>query len=136
MTTEQKARLQEMRCAGLSFGEISAQLNIPINTIKSFCRRNEASSDPAISDPNTAVCSQCGVPLSHKSKHKLRRFCGSDCRIAFWNTHRELHDTHALQILRCANCGQEFESYSNPNRKYCSHACFIANRYQRKVEYQ
>ena len=30
----------------------------------------------------------------------------------------------------CLNCGTEFSDYSYRNRKYCSHRCYISNRYK------
>ncbi len=30
---------------------------------------------------------------------------------------------------RCPRCGSTFRAYRNRNRKYCSHECYIADRF-------
>lgn len=40
MTEEQKIQIVDLRERGYSYGQIANALNISINTIKSFCRRN------------------------------------------------------------------------------------------------
>ena len=40
MTTAEKDRIHEMRLLGLSYSQISNELNISENTIKSYCRRH------------------------------------------------------------------------------------------------
>ena len=40
MTQEEKRRIGEMRAAGCSYIRIAAELNISVNSIKSYCRRH------------------------------------------------------------------------------------------------
>ena len=121
MTSSQKTRLLEMRQAGLSFAQISADLGISKNTLKSFCRRVDTTIDAA----TTTACARCGNPFATKRK---RRFCSDGCRYAWSYTHRILSAHNAVE-KKCACCGERFFSYASSQRKYCSRACYIADRY-------
>ncbi|MBS8102183.1 helix-turn-helix domain-containing protein, partial [Streptococcus suis] len=35
----------------------------------------------------------------------------------------------AYEDLTCQQCGRSFLSYANPNRKFCSHSCYIQSRF-------
>ena len=37
---------------------------------------------------------------------------------------------HACVSTRCARCGKPFTAYGNAGRKYCSHSCYIADRFK------
>lgn len=121
MTSQEKARLHEMRQAGLSFAQISANLGISKNTLKSFCRRTETIMDAAA----TTGCIQCGLPIAIKGK---RRFCSNGCRYAWNYEHRVLNIRNAVE-KKCACCGNCFFSYASSHRKYCSRACYMTDRY-------
>ena len=129
MTEAQKEQVRFLRCEGLGYGAIAARLDISENTVKSFCRRNHltgvASKEPVL------VCRNCGGPLPQKPKRKQRKFCSEACRRAWWKLHPELIHKAAFYPATCAHCGQEFQSYGNRKRKYCSHACNIAARFQK-----
>ena len=49
MTQEQKRHIRQLRAAGEGYKRISTLLDIPVGTIKSFCRRDEAD-EPAVTD--------------------------------------------------------------------------------------
>ena len=48
------------------------------------------------------------------------------------NAHPERVNRKAFYVATCAHCGQEFQSYGNKGRKYCSRLCF--NQARRKGE--
>jgi hypothetical protein len=80
MTSSQTARLLEMRQAGKRFAQISADLGISKNTLKSFCRRVDPDNDAA----ETTTCTHCGTPMAIKGK---LRFCSGGCRYAWSYSH-------------------------------------------------
>ena len=121
MTLQEKARLLEMRQAGLSFTQISADLGISKNTLKSFFRRTEPNKDAAIA----TGCVHCGHPIVFNGK---RRFCSNSCRYAWNYVHRNLSNLNAVE-KKCACCCRRFFSYASSHRKYCSRACYITGRY-------
>lgn len=127
MTDAEKEKIRFWRLEGLGYGTIAARLGLSENTVKSFCRRNHltgvASKEPV------CVCRHCGKPLARLPKRKERKFCSETCRRAWWKAHPELVNRKAFYLITCAHCGKEFKSYGNRTRKYCSHACYIAQRF-------
>ena len=75
MTQEQKRHIRQLRAAGEGYKRISTLLDIPVGTIKSFCRRDEAD-EPAVTDyrapqkleitieNENPICPQCGTRSS------------------------------------------------------------------------
>ena len=120
MTSEQKQAIQSLRSQGQTYNYIAAGLGMSINTVKTFCRRNDLAIDR---------CKLCGKPLVHIEKHKPKTFCNDRCRLAWWKANREQMNKKAIYHFVCRRCGKPFDSYGNRGRKYCSHACYIAERF-------
>ena len=47
MTDNQKAQIIKLRAAGNGYGKIAQTIGISVNTVKSFCRRNDVNGDMA-----------------------------------------------------------------------------------------
>ena len=126
MTEKQKQQILNYRKEGLGHTAISRLLNLSINTVKSFCRRNKLNTKatPIILPDSKGHCKQCDLPLI-QTKGKPKTFCSDKCRFTWWNANRNNLDHQA----NCANCGSPFDTRGNKSRKYCNHACYIANRY-------
>ncbi len=75
------------------------------------------------------TCPECGAAVEQHPGRKRRRFCSDACRRAWWNAHPEMVRRRAVYEFECACCGQPFTAYGNAGRKYCSHACYIADRF-------
>ena len=120
LTNTQKSDIKAMRLQGMTYKEISQNLNIPLNTIKSFCRRQDIS---------RAACKYCGKPLAYLPKCKKKTFCDNYCRQSWWKENYDKVNKNAVYHLVCANCNNPFDSYGNSNRKYCSRTCYIEDRY-------
>jgi endogenous inhibitor of DNA gyrase (YacG/DUF329 family)/DNA-binding CsgD family transcriptional regulator len=136
MTETHKARILEMRRLGCTYRHIAATLGLSEGTVKSRCLR-AAKKDPD-SHPGShseISCRQCGGPVAQMPKRKRRIFCSKACRQSWWNSHLYLVDrsSKALHHLTCGACGKRFSSYGNANRKYCSHRCYINDRYRREA---
>jgi endogenous inhibitor of DNA gyrase (YacG/DUF329 family) len=130
MTQTEKERISKLRAEGLGATRIAKQLGLSVNTVKSYMRRTpvvETRPEPSI-DVGTN-CKQCGVPLSQHPHHKTKLFCSDACRMAWWSSHRSEIAIKTAVSLTCAYCGKPFNSYSSENRKYCSHACYINDRF-------
>ena len=41
-------------------------------------------------------------------------------------------DSSEFDIIKCKNCGKEFNRCGKKNRKYCSFGCYIIDRFKRK----
>lgn len=81
-------------------------------------------------------CPQCFQPMVPNKTGRPKKFCSDRCRINWWKNHQEEHDKEqtAYEEMTCQCCGRSFLSYANPNRKYCSHACYIQIRFYKGVK--
>jgi hypothetical protein len=124
ITDKQKQIIKGMRRAGFPYSAIAESTGLPLNTVKSFCRRENVSVSV-----DSALCEYCGKPLEQRLGAKKRRFCNNKCRWNWWNRNREWanHKKNRRQI--CQRCGVEFMSIGNKKRKYCSRDCYIKSRY-------
>ena len=118
----QKEAILRLRRQGCGYKAIAEQLALPRDTVRSCCKR----STPA------GMCKNCGAPIQQMSGRKTKLFCSASCRRAWWNSHPGAVNQRAIYSFTCPNCGKEFTAYGNANRKYCSHACYIASRFQAK----
>jgi len=132
MTGTQKQNIQDMRRQGAAFSQIAASLGISVNTVKSFCRRNDLTACDASKETgnkeNKEQCKQCGIKLNQIPRAKPKLFCCDSCRMAWWKANPAAVNRKAVYQFKCAVCGASFESYGNAHRKYCSRACFGAAR--------
>ena len=152
MTSEQKEQVLDLRNRGFSYVEICEIVGVPTNTIKTFCWCNKQPTDgetdsllnnmtdsetgniPVHSPTETqplyqdGICRQCGAIINHQSKTKPRFFCGAKCRSAWRYRHRSNQDEKSIAIT-CAKCGKQFYAYGTNQRKYCSHSCYMKDRF-------
>lgn len=141
MTNEQKAVVESLRSQGLGYKRIAAQTGISANTVKSYLRKNtlapvEQTVPAIIPEPvmeNAAdgqfLCRCCGKPVAQNPGRKEKKFCSDFCRTRWWNSHLDLVKRKAIYHFTCPTCGREFTAYGNAHRKYCSHSCYIEDRF-------
>lgn len=124
MTDLQKEKIIELRHEGSSYAEISAEIGIPKETVKSFCRRNGmVTQTPKAAAEN--ACRNCGNLIVQNPKVRKKVFCSAVCRTAWWKA-----NPHSATANRtCAYCGKSFSAYGNSVQKYCSHSCYISARF-------
>lgn len=129
----QKEQIRNLRGEGLSYAEIARQVNVSRDAVISFCRRNGLQE---IKKPRTAVktavgdvCRECEKPLVQVDGMKRRVFCSKECRVKWWKEHPERLNQKAVYQYTCPHCGKPFSAYGNSKRKYCSHACYISDRF-------
>ena len=121
MKLQDKNAINNMRLEGHSPSVIAAKLGLPQSTVRSYIHRH-----PVI--PGTTCCQQCGKPVIQPKHRREKKFCSDRCRMAWWNSHKEEVNKQAFYKLTCQQCGKEFDSYGNANRKYCCRTCYIASR--------
>ena len=136
MTDQQKKQIMGMRLRGDSHAVIADALGLSRNTVKSFCLRNlhPESLEERAAPTLIGTCAQCGTGFVLCPGHRQRRFCSDQCRITWWNAHRDLLNSKVLLENTCACCGKHFMGYARQQRKFCSHACYIAHRYKKEHE--
>ena len=142
MTLFQKEQVRRMRGEGKSYSKIATCLGISENTIKSYCQRNNLG---GINDTSKAgqadiekevfnFCKNCGKSIEQRPGRKQRKFCSDECRITWWNSHMDLVSQKSIYHLECMGCRKSFDSYGNKNRKYCTHACYIKDRFTKQAQ--
>lgn len=141
MTNEQKTVVESLRSQGLGYKRIAAQTGISANTVKSYLRKyapaateQEASSvvQKIVAIPamdGESYCRCCGKPVAQNPGRKEKKFCSDSCRTNWWNSHLDLVKRKAIYHFTCPTCGRDFSAYGNAHRKYCSHSCYIEDRF-------
>lgn len=129
----QKEQIKNLRREGLSYAEIARQVNVSRDAVISFCRRNglqEIKKPISVVENDAAdVCRECGKPLVQADGMKRRVFCSKECRTKWWKEHPNRLNRKAVYQFTCPHCGKPFSAYGNSKRKYCSHACYISDRF-------
>ena len=137
ITNSQKERISHMRLEGESYAGIADALGLSRNTVKSFCLRNlhpEPLEVQAVS-AKSSICTQCGKGFVFCPGHRQRRFCSDQCRMVWWNSHRDLLKSNTKVEYTCVSCGKHFMGYARQQRKYCSHRCYINDRYGKELSF-
>lgn len=131
MTSEQKSKVNELRKNGLGYVKIGSLLGISKDTVKTYCRRNNITPEEQGNQNNDAtLCKGCGKPVIQKKGCREMSFCSPECRQDWWNSHPEIVNRKAIYDYVCAGCGKPFSAYGNSHRKYCTHSCYIADRFK------
>ena len=82
LTTEQIMQITNLRAEGKGYRAIASELDLPLNSVKSWCRRHPLKADDGL-------CLQCGAEI-HSIPHKRqRKFCSDKCRKKWWSEHPE-----------------------------------------------
>lgn len=143
MNDYEKAQIIKFRDAGCSYGWIAKELGISKETIKSYCRRHDLSGyakdrkSAGIFGDEPVRCKLCGNIVIQTPGRKKKQYCDDTCRLKWWNTHQEQVTKKANYEITCAYCGKKFIAYGNSSRKYCSHDCYVSDRFgikQKKEE--
>lgn len=126
MTAQEKKRIAELRSVGFGYKKIAAEIGISENTVKSYLKRMIDTDDQKKPNQPAAVfsCLQCGKPVPQNPGRKEKKFCSDACRYRWWNSH-PAKDADRI----CPVCGERFTAYGRRSRKYCSHACYILDRF-------
>ena len=141
MTEYQERKIHELRLKGTGYKAIANILGLPRDSVRHFCRKNGLDGDGVtvnlnyeIKKENGLLCLHCGKPLKQEVRGRDRKFCSDECRRTWWkeNADKGNRKETAMYKTKCAYCGTEFESYGNKNRKYCSHECYIQDRFGKK----
>ena len=141
MTNTQKTVVESLRSQGLGYKRIAAQTGISANTVKSYLRKiaplavEQATPDsipesrPKEAPCEKHICRYCGTSVEQNPGRKEKKFCSDSCRTLWWNSHLDLVKRKAIYHFTCLTCGRDFTVYGNAHRKYCSHSCYIQDRF-------
>ena len=129
MNPHEKKMIRALRENGKSYASIAAELELSVNSIKAYCHRKNI-----ISLVEFGRCPRCGALISPEEVRRNRRYCSDICRYSWNYAHRLLSDRNAVE-KKCACCQRPFFSYPSSHRKYCSHDCYIADRYDKELRH-
>ena len=141
MTDEQREKIKELRLEGMGYKAIATSLGLSRDSVRGFCRRHGLEGDSCVISLNVQVkrehnllCVQCEKPLKQKVKGRTRKFCSDSCRRTWWkeNNDKRNKKEDAIYQFVCPYCHKEFKVYGNKCRKYCSHNCYIKDRFWRE----
>lgn len=95
MTASQRERIAEMRLHNYSYSFIGRALDLPTNTVKSYCRRQGLVAEgprKTKAEKNGAVlCRNCHRPLSEMVR-KDAAFCSDSCRAEYRRKNRKVRE--------------------------------------------
>ena len=137
MTEAQKMQIANMRSNGLGYKSVANEMNLPYETVKSYCKRHQVSTTvlsnyTEVSQPvnvkGTTNCETCGKTIWQVRGRKKKRFCCDACRNKWWNSHLYLVNRKAVYEFVCPWCGKRFHVYGDKHRKYCSINCASSAR--------
>ena len=134
MTKNEKEQVDRLRREGLGYKKIAQIIGVSDNSVKTYCRRkgkDEVFQEIVAPMPGTVhrECLCCGKEVLQTAGRKEKKFCSDRCRMKWWNSHLDLVKRKAMYEFTCPCCGKQFTAYGNANRKYCSHACYIEDRF-------
>ena len=79
MSKRERRELERMRLDGYGPTRIAEELELSVNTVKSYIRRH-----PSLK--NAVYCLQCGRAVPQTPGRKRKKFRCNQCRSRFWNT--------------------------------------------------
>ncbi|MBP2654234.1 MAG: hypothetical protein H6Q73_1803 [Firmicutes bacterium] len=140
MTPAQKQEIYKLRLQGLGYKAIAREMLISVDAIKGYCKRHGLNDSAKLVplnaktiEKNSGLCLQCKKPIRQNKRGRTKKFCSDICRYTWWNENRDQcsKSSAASYPCTCQHCGQNFISYGNKQRKYCSHDCYIKARFWR-----
>ncbi|MBP0970303.1 MAG: helix-turn-helix domain-containing protein [Oscillospiraceae bacterium] len=130
MTEAQRETIRDLRSKGYGYRYIAGFLGESLNTITSYCRRNNIKvNETAVPVEPASVCRYCCKPIHSIPGKKKRLFCSRECGLLWWKEHPEKRTPRKTYSFVCACCGKEFTDSRNRPRRFCSIACSSTYRF-------
>lgn len=126
MTEAQKKDILELRANRVGYKRIANELGLTLSCVKSFCTRNGLG---ATASAGEQKCPSCGTKLIQLPGRKKKKFCSDVCRMKWWNCHLDQVKRKATHKHECPVCHKSFFTYGSQVKKYCSHNCYIKDRF-------
>ncbi len=138
VTDIQAIQIRELRKKGVGYKAIGGIVGLSRDIVRNFCKAHGLDGYASVINKNILedieqgkACLLCGKPIVQKFGVRPRKYCSDKCRRDWWKAHPEQikKKETSLYTLICKKCGEEFISYGNKKRKYCSHNCYIKDRF-------
>ena len=134
LNEEQKKQIRQMAEAGCGYCEMIQCLRILRQEIVDYrTKLVEEEWTPAKENFGEGIrkntCLWCGKEYQTFATGRKRKFCSDQC----WRNYYMLYPSEPRKSARCAYCGKVFKMV-NSKRKFCSHECYIKNRFWSKED--
>lgn len=143
MTEIQAFQIREMRLKGVGYRTIASTIGLSRDSVRNYCKSNGINGFADAAKLNLKeqinqgnACMLCGKVLEQPGRGRQKKFCSDSCRRQWWKNHSDLTEKKESAIYKstCAKCGRDFEIYGNKKRKYCSHNCYIKDRFYKEEQ--
>lgn len=143
MTEYQARQIWEFRMKGVGYRAISSVTGLSRDVVRNYCKTHgldgfgvELTANMKEQMQRGCACLCCGKPVKQPATGRRRKFCSDKCRRQWWSAHPDALQKKdaALYELVCIYCGKPFTAYGNKSRKYCSHNCYVRDRFWREEE--
>lgn len=138
MTDAQAAQIKELRMQGEGYRAIGAAVGLSRDIVRNYCKANGMDGYAKATVMNlqerqtegeSCVC--CGKGITQPESGRPRKFCSDKCRRTWWKLHPKAAQRKHIRTVICAYCKKQFEINGSREQKYCSHNCYIKDRFWR-----
>lgn len=138
MTTQQEEQIRILREQGIGYRNIGNIVHLSRDTVRNYCRSHNLNGYHEAVKRNIkrmmmdkSVCSYCGAPIEQRHTGRPKKFCSDSCRLKWWKQNRDQMKINpdAVYEFHCQYCGKIFTAYGNKKRHYCSHDCYVRDRF-------
>lgn len=131
----QAQQIEFLRKQGFGYRQIALELGLSRDAVRYYCKTHDLAGNAKEAHENVKgiLCPQCGKKLTQPQTGRKRLFCSTECRRKWWQTNRKLipRPLGNCEETVCANCGKPILDYARKKRRYCSHECYIRDRFWR-----
>lgn len=102
----QKERIKELQIQGYKYEDIGLSVGLPPESTRSYCKRNDLPKGIPVNPlpPVPIYCASCGKEVEQTPHRKLKRYCCTQCRWDYANSHRD-QTSRKFHVCVCAYCG-------------------------------
>jgi len=138
MRPEIAKQITSLRLKGLGYKSIAVVVGTSKENVRYYCKTHGLDGKSDLVKLNfeehkkhPEVCKHCGGKIIRTAHSGKKIFCSDACRRAWWKEHPEKskHSKEATYKCVCSYCKRIFYSYGNKGRKYCSHDCYVQDRF-------
>ena len=143
MTEFQEKQIRDLRLQGTGYRAIASVVGLSRDIVRNYCKSHGLDGHASVLTINMKeqmmkgqACLACGKEIEQPMTGRKRKFCSDECRRHWWSAHQAdlKKKPTAFYEKECAYCHKPFVAYGNKNRKYCSHECYVRDRFFREKE--
>ena len=145
MTESQAKQIREFRLQGIGYKAIASRVGLSRDAVRNYCKNHalrgyavEVTMNIQEQIQQGLVCRCCGKVIQQPATGRKKKFCSETCRREWWGAHPEAtqQGETVFNEKPCVYCGQPFIIYGSKTRRYCSHDCYVHDRFYRNEEYR